>query len=57
MKYLRGSLYMPLILEAEDVHVIKWWVDTSFAAHPDMKSHTGGTMSDTWWRYEASWCK
>jgi hypothetical protein len=28
------------------VRVIKWWwVDASYAVHPDMKSHTGGTMS------------
>ena len=27
------------------MHVIIWWVDVSFAVHPDMKSHTGGTMS------------
>jgi hypothetical protein len=24
---------------------VKWWIDASFAVHPDMKSHTGGTMS------------
>jgi hypothetical protein len=24
---------------------MKWWVDGSFAVHPDMRSHTGGTMS------------
>jgi hypothetical protein len=45
MKYLRGSLYMPLILEADEVSIIKWWVDASFAVHPDMKSHTGGIMT------------
>ena len=22
-----------------------WWVDASFAAHPDMTSHTGGMMT------------
>ena len=34
-----------LTLEANDTHIVKWWVDMSFAVHPDMKSHTGGTMS------------
>jgi hypothetical protein len=32
-------------LEADDMHVVKWWVDASFAVHPDMKGHTGVTMS------------
>jgi hypothetical protein len=45
MRYLRGSIDMPLTLEADDVHVIKWWIDASFAVHPDMRSHTGGTMT------------
>jgi hypothetical protein len=44
MRYLRGTVDMPLILEADDTHIIKWWVDASFAVHDDMKSHTGGTM-------------
>jgi len=25
--------------------MIKWWIDASFAVHPDMRSHTGATMS------------
>jgi hypothetical protein len=29
----------------DDGNVIKWWIDASFAVHPDMRSHTGGTMS------------
>jgi hypothetical protein len=45
MKYLRGSINMPLTLEADSMHIVKWWVDASFAVHPDMKSHTGGVMS------------
>jgi histone deacetylase 1/2 len=27
------------------MHIVKWWVDASFAVHPDMKSHTGCCMS------------
>ena len=34
-----------LILSADNLHTIKWSVDTSFAVHPDFKSHTGATMS------------
>jgi hypothetical protein len=45
MQYLRGSMYMPLTLEADDMNVIKWWADASFAVHQDMKSHTGGMMT------------
>ena len=45
IKYLRGAPDLALTLEADNMHVIKWWVDASFAVHTDMKSHTGGTMS------------
>jgi hypothetical protein len=44
MQYLRGTFDMPLTLEADDTHVVKWWTDASFAVHLDMKSHTGGMM-------------
>ena len=36
---------MPLTLKAEDMHVIKWWVDASYATHVDMKSQTGAYMT------------
>ena len=45
MQYLRSTAYMPLTLEADDMSLIKWWVDSSFAVHPDMKGHTGGNMT------------
>jgi hypothetical protein len=45
MGYLRGTLQMPMTLEADNAHNVKWWVDASFAVHPDMKSHTGGMMT------------
>ena len=45
MRYLRGSINMPLTLEADDVQIIKWWIDASFAVHPDMRSHTSGAMT------------
>ena len=43
--YLRGTKLLPLTLEANDLQIIQWWVDASFAVHRDMRSHTGGTMS------------
>jgi hypothetical protein len=45
IKYLRGAPDLALTLEGDNAHVIKWWVDASFAVHEDMKSHTGGTLS------------
>jgi hypothetical protein len=32
-------------LEADDGIDNKWWINASFAVHPDMRSHTGGTLS------------
>ena len=45
IRYLHGALDLALTFEANDTHMIKWWVNASFAIHPDMHSHTGGTMS------------
>ena len=43
--YLRATRDLILTLEADNLHIIKWWADASFAVHPDMKSHIGGCMS------------
>jgi hypothetical protein len=44
MQYLRNTRELPLTLEG--VHgKVQWWVDASFAVHPDMRSHTGVIMS------------
>ena len=45
MKYIKKTIYMPLTLEGDNIHIIKWWVDASYAPHQDMKSHTGATMT------------
>jgi hypothetical protein len=45
MKYLNGTRELKLTLSAENLPCIKWYVDASFAVHPDYKSHTGATMS------------
>jgi len=45
MKYLRRTIAMPLTLKANNMSIIKWWVDASFAVHKDMRSHTGQVMS------------
>ena len=44
MKYLNGTRLFQLTLSAENLHLIKWFVDASFAVHPDFKSHTGAAM-------------
>jgi hypothetical protein len=36
---------MPLILSANGSGILKWWVDTSFAVHPNMSGHSGGGLS------------
>ena len=42
--YLKRTIKLPLILRANGVNVLKWWVDTSYAAHENMRGHTGETM-------------
>jgi hypothetical protein len=36
---------MPLILSANGSGILKWWVDTLFAVHPNMRGHSGGGFS------------
>jgi hypothetical protein len=45
LKYIRGTIYMPLILKADSLNIVKWWVDASYAPHGDCKGHTGATIS------------
>ena len=43
--YLCGMAELPLILCADSATVVKWWVDSSHAIHPNMCGHSGGCMS------------
>jgi hypothetical protein len=45
LKYLNRTQEDVLTLSADSLNSIKWWVDASFAVHPDFKSHTGAVMS------------
>ena len=45
IQYLRHALYMCLVLSKDDTDNIRWWIDASYAVHPDMRGHTGATMS------------
>jgi hypothetical protein len=42
IKYLQNTSALVLRLSADNLNVIKWWVDASHAVHHDMRSHTGG---------------
>jgi hypothetical protein len=41
MRYIRGTRTMPLILSTNGSDILKWWVDASFAVHPNMRGHSG----------------
>jgi hypothetical protein len=41
LEYLNGTRDDVLTLRVDDLNIIKWYVDASFAVHPDFKSHTG----------------
>jgi hypothetical protein len=43
--YIRITIYMPLILRADGLNIVNWWMDASFAPHKDCRGHTGATMS------------
>ena len=39
------NLDLPLSLEADNLQIMKWWINASFAVCSDMKSHMGGAFS------------
>ena len=45
IRYLRHTLHMCLVLRKDATDVVCWWIDASYAVHPDMRGHTGATMS------------
>jgi hypothetical protein len=45
MRYTRGTHTMPMILSANGIGILKWWVDASFAVHHSMRGHSGGGLS------------
>jgi hypothetical protein len=36
---------MSLVLKADILNILKWWVDESFATYDDTRGHTGSTIS------------
>jgi hypothetical protein len=45
MRYIRGTRKMLLILSANISGIPKWWIDASYAVHPNMSGHSGGGLS------------
>ena len=45
LQYLRGTIYMPLILRNDSLNVIKWLMDAWYEVHVERRCHTDSTMS------------
>jgi hypothetical protein len=45
IKYLRLTIFIPLVLGWDSTGHLTWSVDASFAVHKDMRSHTGAVLS------------
>ena len=45
IRYLQHTLYMCMVLGKDDTDAMHWWIDASYAVHPDMRGHVGATMS------------
>jgi hypothetical protein len=45
MQYLNGTRDLVLTLSADNLYILKWYVDVSYAVHQDYKSHTGGILT------------
>jgi hypothetical protein len=45
LNYLKVTKNDIARLSADDTQTIKWYVDSSFAVHKDMRSHTGASMT------------
>jgi hypothetical protein len=41
LSYLKRTRELVLTLGVDTMNVIKWWADSAFAVHPDMRSHSG----------------
>ena len=45
MKYIQGTIVLPLTLTIDNYFNIKCYVDAAFLVHKDMRSHTGGFVT------------
>ena len=44
IRYLRNTVHFPLIIEWDASGTILWSIDSSFAVHNNMRSHTGAML-------------
>ena len=44
LQYLRSTIKLKMIMSADSMSSVKWWVDVSYGVHDDMRSHTGRCM-------------
>ena len=45
MSYLKANEELVLTLEADDLRLMRWYIDSSFAVHNDMRGHTGAGLT------------
>ena len=45
LKYLKGTKHLKLTITADNINVIRWYVDASHAVHGDCRGHTGAMMT------------
>ena len=45
MKYLHGTKKICLTFQADEIGIIKWYVDASYATHDNCRGHTGSIMT------------
>jgi hypothetical protein len=45
LNYLQGTQDDVVSLSADDTQTIKWCINSSFAMHKEMRSHTGAVMT------------
>ena len=45
LQYLHGTIHMPIILRADNLNLIQWWVDDFYVVYGDIRGHNGATMS------------
>ena len=45
LKYLNGKCKLSLTMMTDDIGIIKWYVDASYAIHDECHGHTGDMMT------------